>query len=670
MAYTFSTLPNGNIQTSLNGQVVGTGTASYAASQYGYQPTAPASTPAVSSGTSGSAIGIYPTSTYVPPPVPPTTISSETTSGSTGTTNFQSTQTPAVPATPVLSTTVPQITLTPLQQSIQDLVNSTMADNTTEAGKADYQNQQNQAQDITGKTQLVNDLTSQFNNLTRQAQDIPNQLQLQSQGRGITAGGLAPIQADQLRLNSIASNTLASQIETAKGNLTYAQSLADNAVAAKFDPIEASIKAKMANLQLLANSPQATVDEKNQAAQTTTALKAQQDQVAEQKQTMSDNLNLANQAIQGGLTDSKVIAAIQNAPTTQQAQILAAPYLTSNASKVLGSASTGYFTYNPSTGISTPIGANSSGSSPVTTASSGYKAGQLTTLLQSQGKTADNATLQSLWQQYGDGTPYNNDTAHNSIIYSKLGGQVASNSTANGILVAGIPVDPNIANDVTAVLEGRNTLYNIRQTMGRTNAAAAYMQNMRNTISSIDPTFDFVASDAGGKFVSSTFYQKAATAITSVLPNIDEAINLSNQVSRVGVVGVDSLLQKAAVQIGDQQVSNFREAQKLIADEIGLALGQGTVSDMKLQLGFDVTDPALKPEVFASNLGIVKDFLANRLAALKGQRYSSSTVSGSNQSSNSGQTVTSNGQQYIVGQVYNDGTANWTVDAQGNWTKQ
>ena len=33
-------------------------------------------------------------------------------------------------------------------------------------------------------------------------------------------------------------------------------------------------------------------------------------------------------------------------------------------------------------------------------------------------------------------------------------------------------------------------------------------------------------------------------------------------------------------------------------------------------------------------------------------------------------TVQSNGKTYNVGQVYNDGTANWTVDASGKWTKQ
>lgn len=222
------------------------------------------------------------------------------------------------------------------------------------------------------------------------------------------------------------------------------------------------------------------------------------------------------------------------------------------------------------------------------------------------------------FQPTGNSIPAGNNSNQSSTqdAVSVVGG--------NGVLVAGIKVDPTIANDVQAVLEGRNTLYNIRQTMGRTNAAAAYMQKMRDTISKIDPNFDFVASDAGGKFVSSTFYQKATSAITSVLPNIDKAVELSDQVNRIGVKGVDTLLQKGAIQIGNQKVTNFHEAQKLIADEIGLALGQGTVSDMKLQLGFDVTDPAVTPEVFASNMGIVKDFINNRLAALKNQRYTSS----------------------------------------------
>jgi len=40
------------------------------------------------------------------------------------------------------------------------------------------------------------------------------------------------------------------------------------------------------------------------------------------------------------------------------------------------------------------------------------------------------------------------------------------------------------------------------------------------------------------------------------------------------------------------------------------------------------------------------------------------------ETTNGTQTVKSNGQEWVVGQIYNDGTANWVVDAQGNWSKQ
>lgn len=186
----------------------------------------------------------------------------------------------------------------------------------------------------------------------------------------------------------------------------------------------------------------------------------------------------------------------------------------------------------------------------------------------------------------------------------------------------------SVTGDTEDVLEGRNTLFNIRQTMGRSNAAAAYMQNLRSQIRQTDPNFDFVASDAGGKSVSTAYVQKATAAINSVLPNIQKVVDLSNQVSRIGVTGVDKLLQSGATTINNEKVSNFQEAQKLISDEIGVALGAGTVSDMKLQLGFDVTDPSVSQEVFASNMKIVQQFIQNRLSGLQSLRYASNVTGG------------------------------------------
>lgn len=230
----------------------------------------------------------------------------------------------------------------------------------------------------------------------------------------------------------------------------------------------------------------------------------------------------------------------------------------------------------------------------------------------------------------------NADTARiNALKKTNSSSPTVSTVGGNGILVGGIKVDPTIANDVQAVLEGRNTLASIKTNVGKSTAGQAYMKSLRDAITSIDPSFDFIASDAGGKFVSSTFYQKAVSAITSVLPNIDEAIKLSDTVKRIGFAPADKLLQSGEILFGNTKVANFHEAQKLIADEIGLALGQGSVSDMKLQLGFDITDPNLSADVFSSNLGIVKQFIQNRLDALNNQRYSSPTTSSTNTSSTS-----------------------------------
>jgi hypothetical protein len=86
---------------------------------------------------------------------------------------------------------------------------------------------------------------------------------------------------------------------------------------------------------------------------------------------------------------------------------------------------------------------------------------------------------------------------------------------------------------------------------------------------------------------------------------------------------------------------------------------------------------AQSPEVFASVSDIMKKDMANVIEenqksvdsfpAAVTKLYGFAGGQGSAQAQT---TVQSNGQTYNVGQVYNDGTADWTVDAQGNWTKK
>jgi hypothetical protein len=188
-------------------------------------------------------------------------------------------------------------------------------------------------------------------------------------------------------------------------------------------------------------------------------------------------------------------------------------------------------------------------------------------------------------------------------------------------------IDPDaLHGDIQDVLEGRNSVAAIKQTMGRSNISAKYMAQVRKGIREADPNFDFAASDAGAKSLSTPFYQKSITAINAIEPNLDAIKQLSSQVDRIGVKGVDNLIQKAGIQFGNKKISNFHEARQLLADEVGVALGQGGVSDMKLQLGLDLLDPSVSDDVFASNVDTIGHFLENRKKALQGLRYKSSTV--------------------------------------------
>lgn len=90
------------------------------------------------------------------------------------------------------------------------------------------------------QTQL-GDINSQLQALQKEALAIPLQLQEQATGRGVTAGGLAPIQTGQLRQNAIKSLTLSAIGQTLQGNIANAQATAQRAVDLEFAPLEAEL---------------------------------------------------------------------------------------------------------------------------------------------------------------------------------------------------------------------------------------------------------------------------------------------------------------------------------------------------------------------------------------------------------------------------------------------
>jgi len=215
----------------------------------------------------------------------------------------------------------------PQEQQQSDTIKQTTDLMNLITGEATDQAANEKAQGLPDLQKTQTDLQTRLKTLQNEALAIPLQLQQDATGRGITKGGLAPIETAALRNNAIQALSVSSLLEASRGNITTAQSLADRATAQKYDPIKAQINANLKNLELLSKDPTLTIAQTNRL----NAQKAQQDanqriiekQEANAKE-MSSTLNLA---IKYGLKDTALMERIQNAKTPLEAQQLASQYL-------------------------------------------------------------------------------------------------------------------------------------------------------------------------------------------------------------------------------------------------------------------------------------------------------------------------------------------------------
>lgn len=212
--------------------------------------------------------------------------------------------------------------LGPQDQSISDLIKSSLDLNTQESGKAGYQNQQNSLAGVDEKTKAVNDLQAELQGVLNE--HAAAQLTPQG-GSGVTTAIDSRQRDFETNQSAIKALRLNSLIAAANSNLTYAQSQANKAVALKFDPIEAQIAANKANIELIKNDPKTTAEEKARADNISIALDAQKAVVAQQKTDMASILSIANDAISKGATALQA-QAIQNSGSPAAALNLYAGY--------------------------------------------------------------------------------------------------------------------------------------------------------------------------------------------------------------------------------------------------------------------------------------------------------------------------------------------------------
>jgi hypothetical protein len=205
----------------------------------------------------------------------------------------------------------PPQTLTGPEQEVQRMIDEAKGVNEQLVGESAYHTQQEGVQGIEALNRTQTDLSARLKALQNEANAIPLQLQQESIGRGITAGGLQPIQTAALRNNAIQALSVSSLLEASRGNLTLAADMVDKAVAARFDPIKAKRDALIANLDLIIKSPEYTVAEKNRAQAQLDIQEAKKKAIAKQEENEKTGQAMAIAAIKNYGSDEAASFAAQ-----------------------------------------------------------------------------------------------------------------------------------------------------------------------------------------------------------------------------------------------------------------------------------------------------------------------------------------------------------------------
>ena len=273
--------------------------------------------------------------------------------------------------TSTLQGLAPTPELTETGKRAQSVIDKLQGLNTSLEGRSAYRTGQESAFGVDSAQRTIQDLNAQLTQLKNESAAIPLQLQQGAAERGVTTPLLGAQQNSRLRTNAIAALGVSSLMAAAQGQLANAQSLADKAVAQKYDPIEEQIASATANLNLILQSPQYSAEQKAQAQAQLEIQKAKEQVVADARSREQDVQKIAVTAAANTQsfvptgqyqTPSQALQAIQNATSPVVAQQLAAQLFPKQGDKqVLGSATTGYFTYDPITGQTKPIGGGGSG---------------------------------------------------------------------------------------------------------------------------------------------------------------------------------------------------------------------------------------------------------------------------------------------------------------------
>lgn len=137
-------------------------------------------------------------------------------------------------------------------------------------------------QGVTTAYNQIQDINAQATGLKNEALAIPIQIQQEATNRDQTDAGVAPIQSARLRDNALKALSLGQQAAIANANYDKAKNYADLIVNAKYDQMDADIKAKLTNISAIKEFD-LTPAEKKLADVTSKRLSYEQAQISEMK---------------------------------------------------------------------------------------------------------------------------------------------------------------------------------------------------------------------------------------------------------------------------------------------------------------------------------------------------------------------------------------------------
>lgn len=221
---------------------------------------------------------------------------------------------------PVSSLITPEGTerLTPQETKISGLTQSLEGLYQSLVGKSKYQTSQEKKFGVDSLSTTINDLTAQLTAIKNEAAAIPVQEQQRAAQGTVLTRGLVADENEKLRTNAIQALGVSTLLAASQGQLANAQFLADRAVAQKYDPIIEQIEATTANLKLIRDDPQTSLEDRNRATEQIRFQEQQKRDATEAANAESEIWNIATTAASNG-TQFRPSGAYTNLSATLQA---------------------------------------------------------------------------------------------------------------------------------------------------------------------------------------------------------------------------------------------------------------------------------------------------------------------------------------------------------------